>query len=111
MAHIHEKFNTTGIKMDAPLSLNGFNQFGIPKTQNRILRRLDRLTRGNFGECKSVGGGVFELILDFGPGYRIYFSEIGNIVVLLLCGGDKGSQIRDIERAKMYWREYKEVNQ
>ena len=52
-----------------------------PKTQNRILRRLDRLTRGNFGEGKSVGGGVFELILDFGPGYRIYFSEIRNIVV------------------------------
>ena len=80
------------------------------KTQNRIVRRLDRLTWGNFGECKSVGGGVFELILDFGPGYRIYFGEVSNTVVLLLCGGGKSSQARDIERAKVYWRKYKEVN-
>lgn len=81
-----------------------------PKTQNRILRRLDRLAQGNFGEYKSVGGGVFELILDFGPGYRIYFSEVNNTAILLLCGGDKASQIRDIKRAKTYWREYKEIN-
>lgn len=82
-----------------------------PKTQNRILRRLDRLAWGNLGKCRSVGSGVFELILDFGPGYRIYFGEADNTVVLLLCGGDKSSQVRDIERAKIYWREYKEVNQ
>jgi len=98
--------------MEAPLSLNGFNQFGIPRHK---IEFYDGLT-GSHGAILAstnllavVGGGVFELILDFGPGYRIYFSEIGNIVVLLLCGGDKGSQIRDIERAKMYWREYKEV--
>ena len=80
------------------------------KTQNRILRRLDRLAWGNFGECRSVGNGVFELILNFGPGYRIYFGEVDNTVVLLLCGGDKSSQVRDIEQAKMYWQTYKETN-
>ncbi len=79
-------------------------------TQSRIERRLDRIRGGNFGEYKSIGDGVFELILDFGPGYRIYFSEINNTSVLLLYGGDKSSQTRDIERAKMYWREYKETN-
>ena len=80
------------------------------RTQSRIERRLDRLIRGNFGEYKSVGDGVFELILDFGPGYRIYFGHINNTSVLLLYGGDKSSQTRDIERAKIYWQEYKEAN-
>ena len=79
-------------------------------TQSRIERRLDRLMHGNLGEYKLIGDGVFELVLDFGPGYRIYFGEVSNRSVLLLHGGDKSSQNRDIERAKMYWREYKEAN-
>lgn len=79
------------------------------RTQNRIQRRVDRLEEGNFGDYKSVGEGVFELRLHFGAGYRVYFGEINNTVVLLLCGGDKSSQTRDIERAKTYWLEYKEV--
>lgn len=82
-----------------------------PKTQNRIDRRLERVETGNLGEYKSVGDGVFELILDFGPGYRIYFGEVDNIIVLLLCGGGKNSQNRDIERAKQYWLQYKEAHQ
>ena len=79
-------------------------------TQNRIGRRLERLETGNFGDCQSVGGGVFELRLHFGKGYRIYFGQIDNTLVLLLCGGDKASQTQDIELAKAYWQEYKEAH-
>lgn len=78
------------------------------KTQTRIQARLDRLEIGNLGDCRSVGEGVFELRLQFGPGYRIYFGEVDQTIVLLLCGGDKSSQARDIEQAKVHWREYKE---
>lgn len=65
-----------------------------------IVRRLERLELGNFGDTKSLGDGVHELRLKFGPGYRVYFSHRTGRIVLLLCGGDKGSQSRDIARAK-----------
>ena len=78
-------------------------------TRSRIRKRLDRLEDGNFGDSKSIGEGVFELRFRFGPGYRIYFAEVENTVVLLLCAGDKSSQARDIERAKAYWSQYKET--
>ena len=68
--------------------------------------RLARLRRGLFGDVKSVGSGVFELRIDFGPGYRIYFSQQGRKVVLILCAGDKSSQRNDIERAKEYWLDH-----
>lgn len=68
--------------------------------RRRIGARLDRLSFGNFGDTKPVGEGVMELWLDFGPGYRIYFIQHGQRIVVLLCGGDKASQRRDIERAK-----------
>ena len=79
--------------------------------RNRIDRRIDRLENGNFGDCRPVGEGVFELRLHFGPGYRIYFGEVANTVILLLCAGDKSSQQNDIERAKTYWLDYKETQQ
>ena len=79
--------------------------------RNRIQARLDRLEDGNFGDCESVGAGVFELRLHFGAGYRIYFAEVDDKIVLLLCGGDKSSQTRDIVRAKNYWAQYKETYQ
>jgi len=63
---------------------------------------------GNLGDCKPVGDGVSELRLAFGSGYRIYFAEKDNIIVILLCAGDKGSQQKDIKAAKMYWHELKE---
>lgn len=66
----------------------------------RIVRRIDRLRFGNFGDAEPVGGGVSEMRVDYGPGYRVYFTQFGPTLVLLLCGGDKGSQSRDIARAK-----------
>ena len=72
----------------------------------RVFTRLDRLETGNMGDCKLVGDGVFELRLHFGAGYRIYFGEVGKTLILLLSGGDKSSQGRDIQRAKSYWETY-----
>lgn len=74
----------------------------------RILARLDRLAAGNIGDMKSVGGGIFELRLAFGPGYRIYLARRGDRLVLLLCGGDKSSQTDDIARARALAAEWKE---
>ena len=65
-----------------------------------ILRRISRAKGGNFGDIKPVGGGIAEMRLDVGPGYRLYFLRRGGAVILLLCGGDKPSQARDIELAK-----------
>ena len=71
-----------------------------------VRARLNRIRLGNFGDCKSVGGGVEELRIDFGPGYRIYYGRDGALVVILLCGGTKGTQARDILRSQRYWKEY-----
>jgi putative addiction module killer protein len=76
----------------------------------RIQVRLDRIEQGNLGDNKSVGGGVRELRIDFGPGYRVYFAEDGPVIVLLLIGGDKSTQTKDIKTAMKYWNEYREVN-
>lgn len=66
----------------------------------KIEVRILRLSLGNFGDTKSVGGGVSELRIDHGPGYRVYFTKRGLTVVVLLCGGDKGTQTKDIKRAQ-----------
>jgi putative addiction module killer protein len=71
----------------------------------RIAARIDYLVRGALGDVKSVGGGVSELRIDYGPGYRVYFTRRGTVVVLLLCGGDKSSQDRDIKRARQMVKE------
>ena len=65
----------------------------------RVLVRIDRLAAGNSGDVKPVGGGISELRIDHGPGYRVYYLQDGPRLILLLCGGDKSSQGRDIERA------------
>ena len=70
--------------------------------------RIARLRAGNFGDCHSVGEGIQELRIDYGPGYRVYFGRLGAMLVILLCGGDKSTQSRDIETARKYWKEYKD---
>jgi putative addiction module killer protein len=66
----------------------------------KISTRIDRLQLGNFGDIKYVGDNVSELRIHFGPGYRMYFTKIGDAIVVLLCAGDKGSQAADIKLAK-----------
>ena len=65
-----------------------------------ITARLRRVSQGNLGDVRSIGDGIFEMRIRYGPGYRIYFIQRGSELIVLLCGGDKGSQQRDIERAK-----------
>ena len=76
--------------------------------QSAIYRRLDRVEYGHFGEHKPCRDGVWELVIDYGPGYRVYYSVVGNTIVLLLCAGDKSSQQKDINKAIEYLRKYKE---
>jgi putative addiction module killer protein len=71
-----------------------------------IRKRLNRIRLGNLGDSKALGDGVHELRVDLGPGYRVYYGIDGDTIVVLLCGGDKRSQTRDISRAKQYWRDY-----
>ena len=71
-----------------------------------VKRRIARVQIGLFGDCKSIGGGLHELRVDHGPGYRVYFLRQGDIVVILLCGGDKSTQSRDIGRARMLAKEW-----
>ena len=71
-----------------------------------INTRIGRVRLGNLGHCEPVGGGVLELKIDYGPGYRVYFGQVGTTLVILLCGGDKSSQSEDIKRAIEYWEDY-----
>lgn len=77
------------------------------RARAKIRVRLDRVRLGNFGDCHGVGEGVQELRVDYGPGYRVYFGQVGTTIVLLLCGGEKSSQPKDIDLAKQYWSEYR----
>jgi len=71
-----------------------------------IARRLDRIAVGNLGDVKSIGDGISEIRIDHGPGYRVYFTRRGDVVIVLLCGGDKSSQSRDIVRARRMAKEF-----
>ncbi len=77
------------------------------KARAKIRVRLDRVSLGNLGDCHGVGEGVQELRIDYGPGYRVYCAQDGATIVLLLCGGDKSTQAKDIETAKRYWSQYR----
>ena len=86
---------------------NWLNGLRDQKGRRAILKRISRLEHGLYGDCEPVGEGVSELRLFIGPGYRVYFGEEDGHIVILLCGGDKDSQGRDIKTAKVYWKEYK----
>jgi len=76
------------------------------RAEKRVQIRIDRLVLGLEGDWKSVGGDVRELRITEGKGYRVYYAWDGDKLVILLCGGDKSSQGKDIEKAKSYWRKY-----
>jgi len=78
------------------------------QVKSAINSRLSRVRLGNLDDFKSLKEGLWELKINYGPAYRIYFGKIDNTLILLLYGGDKGSQEKDIEKAMLYWREYKE---
>jgi putative addiction module killer protein len=76
------------------------------QAQARIAARFPRIENGNFGDCKSVGDGIWELRVDWGPGYRVYYALEGKHIVLLCEDGDKRTQDADIARAKARWNEW-----
>lgn len=71
-----------------------------------VRKRINRVRSGNLGDTRSVGNGVFELKINFGPGYRVYYGEDGPRIVVLLCAGDKKTQAKDIEKVIAYWEDY-----
>ena len=86
---------------------NWYDSLRDSKISTIIDKRLNRVILGNLGDCQSVGNGVFELRIDYGPGFRIYFGQVGTTIILLLCGVDKSTQDRDIRQAIEYWTDYR----
>ncbi len=80
-----------------------------PAARAKVARSLVRMEQGNLSNVKSIGEGVLEYRIDFGPGYRVYFGRDGEVLVILLTGGTKKRQQRAIEMAKEYWRDYKQT--
>ena len=76
----------------------------------RVLVRVLRMAGGNFGDCKPISDGVWELRIDWGPGYRVYYAQAGKKLVLLLTGGDKRKQQADIATALAYWTDWQRSN-
>ena len=83
------------------------SQLADVRAQAKIAARINRIADANFGDCKSLGKGLHELRIDWGPGYRLYYARAGRTCVLLLCGGDKRKQSADIERAIENWNDYR----
>lgn len=106
-AQIYELVIFKPLKSKAPFE-KWFGSLKSKKTQQIIQARLDRAMFGNFGDFKAVGNNVFEFRIDFGPGYRVYFSIQQQKILLLLIGGNKRTQYKDIEKAKFYLKEWKE---
>lgn len=96
-------YETSSGKRPFEIWLKSIKEF---HTKAKILTRLDRLKIGNFGDCKTISSGLYELRIHYGPGIGIYYTKINNVIILLLCGGDKGTQTRDINKAKEYVKDY-----
>jgi putative addiction module killer protein len=77
-----------------------------PRARARIAARIDRMAEGNLGDAKPVGGGLSEMRIHYGPGYRVYFMQRGTVLIILLCGGDKRDQTKDIESARRIAQEW-----
>lgn len=103
MFEIHHYVTATGVDLFA----RWLEDLADRQARARIKTRIDRASLGNFGDVEAVGEAVSELRIDWGPGYRVYFARVGKTIVLLLCGGDKRTQRRDIENAKTYFQDYK----
>jgi putative addiction module killer protein len=103
----HEKIILTYEKSDGNAPFNDWLEALRDKKARAIIRaRINRVRLGLLGDCKGVGEGVSELRIDFGAGYRVYFALRGDRIIILLCGGDKSSQNKDIKQAKAYWKDY-----
>ncbi|MET0103439.1 MAG: type II toxin-antitoxin system RelE/ParE family toxin [Sedimenticola sp.] len=84
--------------------LNGLRD---ARAKAKIIMQVDKMELGLFGDVQPIGDGLSELRIHYGPGYRVYFGKEGNQVYLLLCGGDKSTQSKDIKQAKRYWQDHK----
>jgi putative addiction module killer protein len=87
---------------------NWLSELADARAQAKIAVRINRLSAGNFGDCKTLGQGLCELRIDWGPGYRVYYAMLGKACLLLLCGGDKRTQSSDIDRALRHLKDYRE---
>ncbi len=112
--------------MAAPISANAINVLHYTDEKDRdhfetwlsklhdvtaytaVDRRIVRMKLGIFGDCKPLRDGVWELRIDVGPGYRVYYAKAGSTIIILLCGGDKRKQDSDIDRACRYWRDWQQ---
>ena len=102
-----EKTILTYVKADGSAPFNDWLEALRDRKARAIIRtRINRVRLGNLGDCKSVGEGVSELRIKFGAGYRVYFGQEGDTLIILLSGGAKSSQNKDIKLAKKYWQDY-----
>lgn len=81
------------------------------RAKAKIIMQVDKMELGLFGDVEPIGEGLSELRIHYGPGYRVYYGKEGQQVFLLLCGGDKSTQAKDIKKAKEYWKDYKRRQQ
>ena len=106
-----EKTILTYVKADGKAPFKDWLETLRDRKARAIIRtRINRIRLGNLGDCKPVGEGVIELRIKFGAGYRVYFGQEGDSIIILLSGGDKSSQDKDIKQAKKYWKDYQRIS-